>query len=133
MVQDLHSCSSAESGNCIFQLIAKEEVCYPQNKPDEICNALDRVYSFMLYTRQAFCQRPDSRSGCSWWKELLCTVGVLAAEIGCAVVSVATGESTLLPCIKGVMGAASRCVPCICSIVHGYAEDLCEDLLPLVG
>jgi len=49
-------------------------------------------------------------------------------KIGCAVVSFAVGESTLLPCIKGVMGATSRCVPCMCGILHGYPEELCEDL-----
>jgi len=126
LLQNLHSCSSADSGYCIFQLIAEEEVCYPPDHPEEICEALHRIYSFLLYSRQAFCQRPDSRSGCSWWKKLGCTAGVLAAGAGCTAVDHgAVGK--IFSCVKGVLGHVSSCIPCICGILGGgIIDQLCE-------
>jgi len=131
LLQDLHSCLTADSGGCIFQLVAEEEVCYPPNQPEEICNAMDRIYSFLLYARQAFCQRPDSRSGCSWWKELGCTAGVLAAGAGCTAIGWQFGEAeSIFSCVKGVLGHVSSCTPCICGIFGGgMTTQLCEQAI----
>merc|ERR1712112_46577 len=120
LLQDLNSCSSADSGTCIFQLIAEEEVCYPPNNPeDEMCGALDRVYSFLSYARLAFCQPPDDRSDCGFSKIIGCTSAITAAYAGCAVVNVEDAEllNLIVPCVKAVLGVGSSCVPCICNVL----------------
>jgi len=122
LLQDLNSCSSAESGYCFFQLIAEEEVCYPPNNPNEACDALDRVYSFLLYSRLAFCQRPVSRSGCTIWNEMGCTAAILSASAGCAAVNIVDAETLTIPCIVAVLGFGSKCVPCICDVLGTSCE-----------
>jgi len=117
LLLDLSSCSLEDSQYCFFKLIANEQVCFPDNQQDEICNAMHRITNFLLYARQAFCNIPDPRSGCGFWTGLGCTAAILAADAACAVLNAPDGETLLIPCVTGVMGVGSSCIPCICDVL----------------
>ena len=82
-----------------------------------MCGAMDRITNFLLYARQAFCNEPDARSGCSFWDSLTCTASVLAASVTCAAVGFEAGAGVIDPCVIGVLGQVSDCISCICSVI----------------
>jgi len=116
LLDDLVTCRDSPNQYCFFEMIAEEELCATTDADgtQAMCMAMDRITSFMLYARQAFCDEPDAKSGCSFWQSLRCTASILAASASC----LATGVVGMFPCIVGVLGRQSSCVTCLCRVIH---------------
>jgi hypothetical protein len=112
VLRDLLTCPKDDS-LCIFNSIANRTSCaVSDDKPDTICNALHQLNSYILYTRQTFCETIGPRGSCGFFTILGCTAAVLAGGLACT----ASGP-LFLPCMTGILGAGSSCIPCICDIL----------------
>jgi len=117
VLRDLLTCPKDDS-LCLVNSIANTASCNAtEDKPDTICIALHQLHSYVLYTRQTFCEFTGLRSGCSFWTILGCTAAVIAGGLACTASGVLTAGTAFLPCVAGILGVGSSCIPCICDIL----------------
>merc|ERR1711971_1404975 len=100
--------------------IADEEVCVSSNGTVAMCGAMDRITNFLLYARQAFCNEPDARSGCSFWDSLTCTASILAATATCGLLVVVRLSTVLLESLARSLIAFLASVVLLVSIVDDF-------------
>jgi len=113
VLRDLLTCPKDDS-LCLVNSIANTASCNAtEDKPDTICNALHQLHSYVLYTRQTFCEITGFKGGCSWWTALTCTARLVPIGLQC----VAGGLAGFIPCVTRIIGAGSRCVPCITEVL----------------
>jgi len=113
VLKDFLACPKEDS-LCLLNSFAKRASCnVTEDKPDTICNALHQLISYVLYTRQTFCEKGGLREGCGWWTTLTCTARIVPLGLRC----VARGLGGVVGCVKNLIGAGSKCVPCIYEIL----------------
>jgi len=113
VLRDLLTCPKDDS-LCIFNSFANRTSC---DKPDTICNALHQLNSYILYTRQTFCETTGLRNNCDFWSYFGCTAAVVGAGAACTAAGVISGGAAFFPCVAAILGVGSSCIPCICDIL----------------
>jgi len=67
VLKDLLNCPKDDKF-CIFNLFAETTSCtVSEDKPDTICNALDQLKSYVLYSHKTFCKSTGLRAGFNLW------------------------------------------------------------------
>jgi len=123
VLRDLLNCPKQDKF-CIFNLFANRTSCtVTEDKPDTICNALDQLEKYVLYSRMTFCEATGFRGDCGWWTSIACFAAVIGGGAACTAAGVASFGAAFGGCVAAFLGAGSTCIPCICDVFDAECEN----------